>query len=60
MSLWSNDVADWVRLLKKNPDVTLWHELLHYLHQLTLFSTEFHAVTKRSQMHPNTMQRIKT
>jgi len=29
------------------------------LHQFTLFCIEFHAVTKWSQMHPNTMQRTK-
>ena len=42
--------------IAKNPDVTSWHVLLH---QFTLFCTEFHAVTKRSQMHPNTMQLTK-
>ena len=44
----------------KNPDVTSWHELLHYLLQFTPFCTEFHGVTKRSQMHPNTMKHTKT
>ena len=44
----------------KNPNVTSWHKLFHYLHQFTPFCTEFHAVTKRSQMHPITMQRTKT
>ena len=29
----------------KNYNVTSWPELLHYLHQFTLFCTEFHAVT---------------
>ena len=59
MSLGSNGV-DWVRSLQKNPDVTSWHVLLHQWHQLTLFCTEFHAVTKQCQMLPNTMQRTKT
>jgi len=43
----------------KNPDVTSWHELLNLLHQFTLFCIEFEVVMKRSQMHPNTMQRTK-
>jgi len=46
--------------VEKNPDVTSWQELSHQLHQFTLFCIEFHVVTKRSQMHPNTMQRTKT
>ena len=54
MSLGSNGV-DWVHSLQKNPDVTSWHVLLHQWHQFTLFCTEFHAVMKRSQMHPNTV-----
>ena len=33
----------------KNSDATLWH-------QFNLFCTEFHVVTKHSQMHPNTMK----
>ena len=45
---------------KENPDVTSWQELSHQLHQFTLFCIEFHVVTKRSQMHPNNMQRTKT
>src|SRR6185312_56674 len=44
----------------KNPYVTSWHGLFHSLHQFTPFCTEFHAVTKQSQMHPNTMQCTKT
>ena len=44
----------------KNSDTTLWDELFHYLHQFSLFCTEFHAVTKWSKMHPNTMKRSKT
>ena len=39
-------------LVGKNPDVTSWRELLHSLHQFTPICTEFHAVTKRSQMGP--------
>ena len=46
--------------LAKNSDTTLWDELFHYLHQFSLFCTEFHAVTKWSKMHPNTMKRSKT
>ena len=30
------------------------------MHQFTLFCIEFRAITKRSQMQPNTMQRTKT
>jgi len=44
----------------KNYNVTSWHELLHYLIQVTPFCTEFQAVTKRSQIHPNTMKHTKT
>ena len=44
----------------KNSDVTSWHELVHWLHQFTLLCIEFHAVLKRLQMHPNTMQHTKT
>ena len=44
----------------KNLDVTSWHELVHWLHQFTLLCIEFHAVLKRPQMHPNTMQHTKT
>ena len=40
----------------KNSDTTLWDELFHYLHQFSLFCTEFHAVTKWSKMQPNTMK----
>ena len=40
--------------------MTSWQELSHQLHQFTQFCIEFHVVTKRSQMHPNTMQRTKT
>ena len=46
--------------IAKNSDTTLWDELFHYLHQFSPFCTEYHAVTKWSQMHPNTMKRCKT
>jgi len=49
MSLGSNGV-DWVCSLPK---------ILTWLRG-TLFFIEFHAVTKRSQIHPNTMQWMKT
>jgi len=44
----------------KTSGATLWHELLHSSHQFSPFCTEFRAVTKWSQMHPNTMKRTKT
>ena len=44
----------------KTSDATLWHELLHYLHQFSPFCTEFTTVIKHSQMHQNTMKRTKT
>ena len=40
--------------LEKSSDTTSWHELLHLLHQFSMFCTNFHALTKRSQTHPNT------
>src|SRR6185503_7048910 len=43
--------------IAKNSDVSSWHELLHLLHQFSLFRTEFHAVMKQSIMHPNTTKR---
>src|SRR6185437_9967170 len=42
--------------IAKNSDTTSWRELLHYFHHFSSFCTEFHAVTKWSQMHPNTMK----
>src|SRR6185437_16166823 len=45
---------------RENPNVTSWQELSHQLLQFTLFCVEFHVVTKRSQMHSNTMQHNKT
>ena len=44
----------------KNSDTTSCDELLHYLHQFSPFCTEFHALSKWSQMHPNTMKCSKT
>ena len=41
-----------------NLDTTSWHKLL-LLHHFSSFCTEFHSVTKWSQMHPNTMKRNK-
>ena len=46
--------------IAKNPNVTSWHELLYELNQFSMFCNKFHAVTKRSQMHPNTMKHTKT
>ena len=43
-----------VAFVAKNPIVTSWHELLYELNQLSMFCNKFHAVTKRSQMHPKT------
>ena len=36
----------------KNYNMTSWHELLHLLHQFSMFCNKFHVVTKRSQRHP--------
>jgi hypothetical protein len=44
----------------KNYNVTSWHELLHLLHQFSMFCNKFHAVTKLSQMHPNATKRTET
>ena len=46
--------------VEKNSDTTSWDELLHYLHQFSPFFSEFHAVTKWSEMHSNPMKRTKT
>ena len=40
--------------VSKNRNVTSWHELLHWLHQFSMFCNKFHAIMKRSQMHRNT------
>ena len=41
----------------KNSDATSWHELLHKFGPIC---TEFCKATKRSQMHPNSVERTKT
>ena len=41
-----------IAFVAKNSDVTSCHELLHYF---DLFCTEFRKATKRSRMHPNSM-----
>ena len=46
--------------IAKNSDAISWHELVHKLHQLNPFCTEFRVVTKHCQMHPNTTRRTKT
>jgi len=46
--------------IAKKTVVTSWHELLYELNQLSMFCNKFHAVTKRSQMHPNTPKRIES
>ena len=38
--------------IAKNSDATSWHEHLHWLHQFFPFWTEYHKMTKWSQMHP--------
>ena len=40
--------------------MTSWHEFLYELNQFSMFCNKFHAVTKRPQMHPNTMIRTET
>ena len=44
----------------KNRDVTSWHKLLYELNQFSMFCNKFHAVTKRSQMHRNTVKQTET
>ena len=44
----------------ENPVVTSWHELLYELNLFSMFCNKFHAVTKRSQMHLDTMKHTKT
>ena len=44
----------------KNYNMTSWQELLHLLHQFSMFCNKFHAVTKRSHMHPNATKRTET
>ena len=59
MCLGSNG-ADWVCSLRKIPTWLRGRNFCINLHQLTPFCAEIHVVRKRSQMHPNTMQRTKT
>jgi len=59
MSLGSNG-ADWVRSLRK---IQMWLCNTNFCINCTsspCFCVEFHAVSKRSQMHSNTMERTKT
>ena len=58
MSLGSKGV-DWVRSFRKIP-TWLCGTSLCINWQCTMFCIEFHAVTKWSQMHPNTIQCTKT
>jgi len=44
----------------KNSVATLWHKLVHYLHQFNPFCTKFRVVSKHLQGHPNTTKRTKT
>ena len=44
----------------KNSDATLWHKLVHWLHQFNPFCTKFRVVMKHWQIHPNTTKRTKT
>ena len=44
----------------KNSDATLWHKLVHWLHQFNPFCTKFCVVMKHWQIHPNTTKRTKT
>ena len=58
---WVQGPMGWIGcVFVKTSDATLWHELLHYLHQFSPFCIEFTVVTKHSQMHQNTMKRTKT
>ena len=44
----------------KNPIMTSWHELLYELNQFSMFCNKFHAVAKRSQMHPKTTKQTES
>ena len=58
---WVQGPMGWIGcVFVKTSNATLWHELLHYLHQFSPFCIEFTVVTKHSQMHQNTMKRTKT
>ena len=57
ISLGSHGV-DWVRLLKK---IQMWHRGTNFCFNVySMFCNKFHAVTKRSQMHPNTTKPTET
>jgi hypothetical protein len=59
ISLWSNGV-DWVRSLRK---ILMWLRGTNFCINCISsppFCTEFHAVMKWTQMHPNTMKQTKT
>ena len=48
----------WVRLLKK---IQTWHRGTNFSFNVySMFCNKFHAVTKRSQMHPNTTKHTET
>src|SRR6185295_4365558 len=49
-----------VAFIAKNSIVTLWYELLYELNQFSMFCNKFHAVTKRSQMHPKTTKQTES
>ena len=52
---------DWSgAFVAKNYIVTSWDELLYWLQQFGMFCIKFHAVTKRSQMHWNTVKHTET
>jgi len=58
MSLWSNGVDPMCSLRKLQREFVA--RTFAIIALVNPFCTEFHAVTKRSQMHPNTMKRSKT
>ena len=49
-----------ILFIAKNSDATLWHKLVHWLHQFNPFCTKFHVVTEHWQIHPNTTKCTKT
>ena len=58
MSLWSNGVDPMCSLRKLQREFIA--QTFALIALVKPFCTEFHAVTKRSQMHPNTMKHSKT
>ena len=58
MSLWSNGVDPMCSLRKLQREFIA--QTFALIALVKPFCTEFHAVTKRSQMHPNNMQLTKT